>query len=376
MSRFLQIHSLTFHGPSNINRDDTGRPKTAMIGGVERLRQSSQAIKRAIRTSEEFARSMQGHLGSRTQRLGDDLLAALAREGIPADKALEAARAVASVFGKVRPLKDKEGKKSAKGKGKPANDSAADKPEKKDEAWIEQLAFVSPTERERAHALALRIANGENIDLAKETPLLHVDTAVDIAMFGRMLADNAQFNREAAVQVAHAFTTHEAVVESDYYTAMDDEKPVEEDVGAGFIGATGFGSGVYYSYVCINVELLTKNLGGDAGLARRAVEAFAHAFATVTPSGKINSFANHGRPGFILAERGDMAPRTLGGAFARAVDAENPMHNSITALKTYRENLNKAYGDCAEACKPMNVEKGEGSLREICAFLAEGVAHA
>lgn len=365
MSRFLQLHSLTFHGPSNINRDDTGRPKTAMIGGEERLRVSSQAIKRAIRTSDEFERAMKGHLSARTQRLGDDILAHLAAHDIEGDKALEAARAVAEVFGKLKPKKD--------GKKKDAED--AKKKDKKDEAWIEQLAFISPTERERALALALRVAKGEEIDPKKETPLLKVDTAVDIAMFGRMLADAAEFNREAAVQVAHAVTTHAAVVEADFYTAMDDEKPESEDVGAGFIGQTGFGSGVYYGYVAINVDLLIKNLGGDADLAARAVEAFAHAFATVTPSGKINSFANHGRASFLLAESGDQAPRSLSGAFLRCVRDDDMMAGSIAALSKHRDNLDKAYGALSDEQEVMNVETGEGSLAQVVAFLKARTRH-
>jgi CRISPR system Cascade subunit CasC len=372
MGRFLQLHSLTFHGPSNINRDDAGRPKTAIVGGAERLRISSQAIKRAIRTSDEFERAMKGHLSSRTQRLGDDILAHLAANTIEGDAALDAARAVAEAFGKIKPKK--EAKKSAKPN---EGEDGRKKVEKKDEAWIEQLAFISPTERERAMALALRLAKGEKLDVKQETPLLHVDTAVDVAMFGRMLADAPEFNREAAVQVAHAFTTHTAVVESDFYTAMDDEKPATEDVGAGFIGQTGYGSGVYYGYVAINVDLLIKNLGGDADLAARAIEAFARAFATVTPSGKINSFANHGRAGFLLAEGGDQAPRSLSGAFLKPVRDEggDMMAASIAALSALRTKMDTAYGALSDASVVMNVETGEGSLSEVLDFLKASAGH-
>ena len=88
------------------------------------------------------------------------------------------------------------------------------------------------------------------------------DTAADIAMFGRMLANNPKFNREAAVQVAHAITTHRAMAEDDYYTAVDDLKSRDEaeDAGAGFIGVQEFGSGVFYLYVCVDRDLLLRNL--------------------------------------------------------------------------------------------------------------------
>ena len=110
-------------------------------------------------------------------------------------------------------------------------------------------------------------------------------------MFGRMLADNPEFGREAAVQVAHAITTHRVTVEDDFYTAVDDLKTATEDAGAGFMGELGFGSGVFYLYACVDLALLTRNLGGDSELAATACAALASAAATVSPSGKQASFA-------------------------------------------------------------------------------------
>src|SRR6476660_1465668 len=100
MSRFTQLHLLTFYGPSNLNRDDTGRPKTAVVGGIERLRVSSQSLKRAVRTSEGFQVALDAHLADRTQRLGSDIEQKLLEENIAPKSAREAAREVASLFGK------------------------------------------------------------------------------------------------------------------------------------------------------------------------------------------------------------------------------------------------------------------------------------
>ena len=146
------------------------------------------------------------------------------------------------------------------------------------------------------------------------------DTAADIAMFGRMLADNPDYNREAAVQVAHAITTHRVTVEDDYYTAIDDLKTAEEDAGAGFVGELGFGSGIFYLYACIDTELLQKNLGGERTLAADACAALAEAAATVSPKGKQPSFAARARAHYMLAEFGRVQPRTLAGAFVRPVE--------------------------------------------------------
>ncbi|MFY9657169.1 MAG: type I-E CRISPR-associated protein Cas7/Cse4/CasC [Methylocystis sp.] len=356
MNRFVQLHLLTFYPPSNLNRDDTGKPKTAVVGGATRLRVSSQSLKRAWRTSEIAEKILLGHLGERTQRIGAVVLEHLA-EKVDPTKALEIAREVASAFGKVKSDKD-------------AN------PE-----FTEQLAFISPEERTTALAYADARASGEKAAEEKkglaEALLRKTDTAADIAMFGRMLADSPDFNREAAVQVAHAITTHKVVVDDDYYTAVDDLKTAAEDAGAGFIGETGFGSGVFYLYINVDRALLLKNLGGDTGVAKKAIEALLRAAATVGPRGKSASFASFARAQFILAERGDAAPRTLAGAFLHPIDHRardaDPMSASIDALEKTRENFAKVYGDEGAAHTTMNALDGAGSLAQIVAFALEGL---
>jgi CRISPR system Cascade subunit CasC len=231
----------------------------------------------------------------------------------------------------------------------------------------EQLVFISPEERASAIAVAEAMAKGGKMEVKPEEVLRRTDTAADIALFGRMLADAPEFNREAAAQVAHAITTHRTEVEDDYYTAVDDLKRPEEDAGAGFLGEAAFGSGVFYLYLCINRELLVKNLGGDAALADTSIAALVEAAATTAPSGKQNSFAAHGRAGYILAERGDAQPRTLAGAFAAPVEGRNLMPDSIAALGRFRDALDAAYGDDGVTRATMEVG-GNGSLAEIITF--------
>ena len=102
MADFLQLHVLTVYGPSNLNRDDTGRPKSVVFGGVPRLRVSSQSLKRAWRTSAVFVEKLNGHLADRTQRLGKEILERLLAGGMDGDKALVVARGIAGVFGKAQ----------------------------------------------------------------------------------------------------------------------------------------------------------------------------------------------------------------------------------------------------------------------------------
>ena len=357
MSRFIQLHGLKFYPPSNLNRDDTGRPKTAFMGGVERLRISSQALKRAIRTSESFKSALDGHLGERTQRFGEEVEKHLLSKGASPEKANSIAREIARVFGKV----EAAGEKSAKEKRKDNFPSAR----------TAQLAFIGPEERAEATTLAERKLAGEIIVVTPELVLRRADTAADIAMFGRMLADNPDFNREAAVQVAHAVTTHRVAVEDDFFTAVDDLKTAAEDAGAGFMGELGFGSGVFYHYVCVDTELLMKNLGGDAALAKAALSAFVESLAKVSPTGKQASFASRAIASYILAEKGAQQPRTLACAFARPVRGEDLIAASIDALEKTRDDMDRAYGACADARETMNAPAAIGSLAGIQAFVMQ-----
>jgi CRISPR system Cascade subunit CasC len=344
MSHFLQLHLLTFYPPSNLNRDDTGRPKTATVGGTPRLRVSSQALKRAWRTSPVFARQLANHRGNRTQRLGEAIEAHLRGRGVAADRAVAIARDIAVHFGKLKPEKDKAPTRT------------------------EQLAFIGPEEWHGALNAAERIAEGEKVELTPQMLLRRADTAADIAMFGRMLADNPDFNREAAVQVAHAITTHRVTVEDDYYTAVDDLKTAEEDAGAGFVGELGFGSGVFYLYACVDTGLLGRNLGGDGDLAGTACAALAEAAATVSPRGKQPSFAARARAHYVLAERGDAQPRTLAGAFLKPIEGADLGAASISAMLDWRDKLDRAYGPAAEETRAMDVAAGEGTLAELVEF--------
>jgi CRISPR system Cascade subunit CasC len=356
MSKFLQIHILTAYPPSNPNRDDLGRPKTAVVGGKQRQRISSQAIKRAVRTSDAFAQALHGHQGQRTQRLGDEILAHLLQKGIDETTARESVRAVMSIFGKLD-------EKKAKTDPEPVR--------------IRQLAFISPDERRRAIELAEKAAAGKKLpkeeDLAQEI-LRTADGAIDIAMFGRMLADKPDFNRDAAVQVAHAFTTNAVEIEDDYYTAVDDLKTAVEDAGAGFIGEAGFGAGVYYLYACVDRELLVRNIEGDATLAARGLEALLRAFATASPSGKRNSFANHVRPEFILVEKGDAQPRSLASAFTEPVGSGDQMAKSVDRLNRQRAAFTKAFGqDWTEDLVLHVGSHATASLDDLAQFVGAGL---
>ena len=353
MSRFIQLHLLTNYPPSNLNRDDTGRPKTALVGDATRLRISSQSQKRAWRKSNVFEVSLAGHLGTRTKMMGAEIFRALKNAGVGEKDAREWAKSIAAEFGKL---------KSAK---KAANEDLE----------IEQLAHFSPEEKSAIDALVRVCTDRGSAPAEDELKLLSKPkTAVDIAMFGRMLADSPAHNVEAAVQVAHAITVHKTAVEDDYFSAVDDLNKGLEDQGAGHIGERGYGAGLFYLYICINRELLKSNLGGDDVLTGKALEALVHAVTKVSPTGMQSSFASRAYASYVLAEKGDQQPRSLAQAFLTPVkpfNGEDMLDKAVKAITTRRDNFDKVYGACADARCEINAETGQGSLAELVTFVRE-----
>jgi CRISPR system Cascade subunit CasC len=177
---------------------------------------------------------------------------------------------------------------------------------------------------------------------------------------------------EAAAQVAHAITVHKVAVEDDFFTAVDDLNTGMEDAGAGHMGETEFGSGLYYLYICINRNLLTKNLQNDKTLASRALAALLEAAATVSPSGKQNSFASRTRASYILAEKGEQQPRSLSVAFLKPVQGMDVFDKAVESIRNIQKNMDAMYGPCYGASMEMNAHTGEGeTLETIKQFILE-----
>ncbi len=345
MSRFIQLHLLTSYPPANLNRDDLGRPKTAMMGGVPRLRVSSQSLKRAWRKSEVFENALKGHVGTRTKSMGQEIFKALMEKGVSEKKAGEWAKAMAGVFGKL----------------------------KKDSLDIEQLAHFSPEEETAIDELiAIMAERGSGPETGELKLLRKQHSAADIALFGRMLASSPAFNTEAACQVAHAISVHKVAVEDDFFTAVDDLNSGEEDLGAGHMGETEFAAGLFYQYVCIDRNLLTENLGSDSELTDKTLAALIEASATVSPTGKQNSFASRARASYILCELGNQQPRSLSAAFLKPVAGMDMLHSAIASLEDAVDKMDTAYGPCADQRSKLNVQKGEGSLAAIIDAVSAG----
>jgi len=377
MSEFIQLHILASYPPSNLNRDDLGRPKTAVMGGTQRLRVSSQSLKRAWRESDIFTEALSGHIGIRTKEMGVYVYKALTTgcslvdtikndaeinekiSPVSESKAKKYAQEIAGVFGKVKTTKKSKDEEAGETENEPFGDLK-----------LEQLAHFSQEEINLIDSLLEKLANSDNAPTKDDLLLLRKQhTAVDIAMFGRMLASSPMYNTEAAVQVSHAITVHKVAVEDDYFTAVDDLNSGGDNAGAAHIGELEFASGLFYNYVCINRTLLADNLGGDEDLVNETLQALVEAAAKVAPTGKQNSFASRAYASYIRAEKGTQQPRSLSVAFLKALNGKDLLDESISALKNTNEKMESVYGKCSESNCEMNAYTGEGTLSKVLDFV-------
>lgn len=326
----LELHAIQSFAPANLNRDDTGAPKECTFGGVRRARVSSQAWKRAVR--QAFGEDLDAsQLGTRTKRAHDELVGRLRDADPSLDE--ERARHRAAVVLEAKPLELKL---------KPDEKTTVVK--------TGQLVFFRPSDLDALAEVAQRFAteidaepstvrapaDGEAKGKAKpKKPELPKDAvkavkaamtgpgaAIDVALFGRMVAELPESNVDAACQVAHAIGTHRLAREADYFTAVDDLQP-EETEGADMIGTVEFNASCLYRYAVLDVDQLARNLGeaADSDAVVAAVRAFVKAFVTVAPSGKQNTFAARNPPSAVLGVRRRTGAWNLANAFVRPVDA-------------------------------------------------------
>ena len=328
MSTYVDIHIIQNLPPSCVNRDDSGSPKSAVYGGVRRLRVSSQSWKRATRLYFNDLLDAKD-VGVRTKRVVE-VLAERITEDAP-ELAGDAVTLAEGVFKAARiKLSPPRGKKDA--------------PQESG-----YLLFLSTSQIARLAELAIASArDDETLDAKTVKKIFKEAHAVDIALFGRMVADDTDLNVDAACQVAHAISTHAAENEYDFFTAVDDDKSrsEEEDAGAGMMGTVEFSSATMYRYATVNLDMLVENLGdGDAAL--RALEVFIKGFCLSMPTGKQNTFANRTLPEAVVVSVRDDQPVSLVGAFEKPIrtnEADGYLTRSVGALAEHARAIEDNYG--------------------------------
>lgn len=360
MSTYIDVHIVQNIPPSCVNRDDTGSPKSAMYGGVKRLRVSSQAWKHVTRSFFD-AHLDREDLGTRTKRVVGILAKEIGRQA--EDLENDAQKLAEEVFNAAKiKLSEPRAKKSEEA-SKKAKESG-------------YLLFLSNRQIAQLAELAVESArSGEELDKKEVKKIFKSQNSIDVALFGRMVADDADLNVDAACQVAHAISTHAAENEFDFFTAVDDDKSraeEREDAGAGMMGTIEFSSATMYRYATVNLDSLHENLG-DAEATLRALTSFIEAFVKTMPTGKQNTFANRTLPSMVVVQVRDDQPVSLVGAFERPVlknDTEGFVAKSVRKLVEHEKQLEEAFGVKPRHAFVVSLEDYEGteSLGERVAF--------
>ena len=331
---FIDLYIIQNVPPSNINRDDTGSPKVAYYGGALRSRVSSQAWKRAMR--ETFPQLLDSsRLGKRTKKVAELIGQAItAKRPDHADSAADMARNVLVAAGFKVKTSDRAG-----------SDEGSD--------VTEYLIFIAAREIEALADLAIGWKD-EGADTGKPTAAMkkavkdvfHGVQAIDVALFGRMLADVPDLNTDASAQVAHAISVDKVTPEYDYFTAKDD-CAADDNAGAAMIDTLGFNSSTLYRYATVNVTALQEQLQDIDGTVEGAV-AFTEAFIRSMPTGKQNTFANRTLPQTCVVMLRDRQPINAVDAFEDPVRAEDGTPVSRIAAIRLADRLNQiqtVYGD-------------------------------
>lgn len=353
MKTIIEIHALQNFAPSNLNRDDTGAPKDAIFGGTRRARVSSQCLKRSIR--QFFSGLVDQNLlaaedvAFRTKRVLDALVASLVEKGRNEAEATEKSRLALGAM----ELAVKEDGKSEYllFLGQQEISGIADIIQSK---WDSITASeAAPVEGKKAGKAKKQAAKSADPELKKALDrVFNGGKALDLALFGRMLADMPEKNQNAACQVAHAISTHSVEREFDFYTAVDDCKP-EDTAGADMMGTVEFNSACFYRYAVVDFDKLVTNLQNDKTLAIKGVKAFLEGFVLAEPTGKQNTFAAHNPPEFVvITVRRNAAPRNFANAFETAIRVkkdESLTRKSAEGLASKAKSLHAAYGGSENA---------------------------
>lgn len=411
---FVELHLLQNFAPSNLNRDDTGSPKDCEFGAVRRARISSQCLKRATRTYFKDSGLLSAdEVGTRTLRSVDQVSDLLVQRGMSKDEARTLVAAVLTGLGiaavddkgrgirteyllflgqrevqrlatfcdthrvELAPLAQQYRQLVAQGVSNDDEDAEEGDSGKRRGKGINKKGL------KKQLGEALKRSGVPADDFRRD---LDGGRAVDVALFGRMLADLPSINSDGACQVAHAISTHKVGVEFDFYTAVDDLQ-TRDETGAGMMGTIEFNSACFYRYANVDVDQLRRNLDGDTDLVLRAIEAYLRASILAIPTGKQNSMAAQNLPALVLAVVRERGLWSLANAFerpARPTDDHGLVEESISKLDAQWGKLTRMYGAEGirgvwmaqeEDVQPENLGKHQvGSVEELIRNVRAAVA--
>jgi len=358
LPRFIQIHTLHNYPAALLNRDDAGLAKRLPYGDAIRTRISSQCLKRHWRVAEDShsLASLGVPMAIRSRELPRQMRDMMIERGMTEASAQAAIEGLRNAG-----LLDKAGKN----------------PQGEDALSTGQAVLLGKAERDyligKCVALGQEHTDAKAVKEAvvawlnekgekKNIETMKLGSGLESALFGRMVTSDVLTSRDAAVYVAHAFTVHEAQVENDYFTVVDDLLREAGELGSAGIFDTELASGLYYGYVVVDIPQLVANLEGvkigdcfkvgvdKRELAAKVVHHLLHLIATVSPGAKRGSTAPFEWAKLMLVETGEWQPRSLAGAFQNALrtDGDKIRERAVEQLADELQRLDAAYGAPSE----------------------------
>lgn len=393
--KHLELHILQSFPVACLNRDDLNSPKTAIFGGVQRARVSSQSWKRAIRERVQEDYKMY-YGGQRTRLLAVEIKKELINMDCEAKRAYALAMCLGHYLAKIDPkntekvktlmfLSPEENRKLAKvlldiedekltslieafsqvdiASLEKDSDGEDEEPESNSEFKLQPKKKKSETGERKISAKEFT----KKVNGILKTPIsaafrgkdaVQVKDAADIALFGRMVANDHSLTLEGASMFNHALSTHKVDNEIDFFAAVDDLQP-EDQAGAGMTGTLEFNSAVYYRFAALNLDMLynpdeekedrkghLRMLSQDE--RRKVVKAFIEATLQAVPGARKNSMNAATLPGYVLGVvRGSGHPVQLINAFEKPVRAsggKSLFESSWDELNKERQKLNETWG--------------------------------
>ena len=388
-ANFLQLHTLSGYSAALLNRDDIGRAKRLPFGGRDRIRVSSQCLKRHWReqAGEWSLAVLDSDKAKRSRRIFSDVIAPrlMKERRLPTEQILSVLEPIRSA------VLGKSGKARSTSKAAKAEDAAEPFAALRTEqvivfgepeiTFLTDLAaeLVKDDPKETKDAVESYFKDRKNKGNLKA---LARGAGLDAALFGRMVTSDVMARYDAAVHVAHSFTVHEEEAEPDYFSALDDLVAEEGELGSGHINTTELTSGLFYTYVVVDLRQLIRNLSGDGDLAGSTLRRLIHLIATVSPGAKLGATAPYACAELVLAESGERQPRTLANAFMDPVSRTKAKTAAAGALDNYLARFDAMYGEhedrrIATMIEPVPAHAGERvTLDELASWASNQIEDA
>ena len=362
----IQIHTLASFSAVLLNRDDAGLAKRKQFGSAVRTRISSQCLKKRWRESDVFREL--GPIAIRSRRAFQHYIVKplVADHGVPESEAVILADYLIKLVGGDKAL-------NAKKEGESSLVLVLGDQELAYllEFGLKVLEAVRPEDGE---IKKLKELNAYDLSGEEKKNFKLLPKTFDMAAFGRMVTGDLLATVDSAVSVAHSLTTHASMEEADYFTAVDTLMD-DGETGAGHLNEAELTSGVFYTYVTIDMNGLRANLGDQADRAEDMVRKFVRAIATVSPGAKKGSTAPYSPASFLLVERGSAQPRSLSNAFERPVPSDSPsiIEESAKRLLDYRRRMDGAFEIGPDRAKAVSVLPLEGADDLLADNLTEAI---